>query len=446
MPERVHAAVLERELDWFYRTLETRLRLHFGQETPCRSLADLPPPELNGDSGAYAQLVAEHDFGPAERLVLALALAPHLRPALLDPLFTRNATYDRPFTEFGGIPAAHGGFLPTVETALFLLAGDSLDDRLLAGRLFGPEHPFQTARLLDPGNPESGATPGQRPLRPAAPVLHALLTGETWRPRFGFEFPARRLTTRLEWDDLILPPDTRRRLDEILAWMQHGQRLLDDPNLGRRLRPGLRALFCGPPGTGKTLTAGLLGKVSGRDVYRIDLSLVVSKYIGETEKNLERVFTQAECQDWILLFDEADALFGKRTQVKDAHDRFANQEISYLLQRVEDFAGVVILATNLRENLDDAFTRRFESVVTFPMPGPEQIRRLWEAGFGRQYELEPGIDLREIAQRHRLSGGSIMNVVRFCALRAVARNTQLVRLRDLDEGIRRELHKEGKTA
>jgi SpoVK/Ycf46/Vps4 family AAA+-type ATPase len=327
-----------------------------------------------------------------------------------------------------------------------LVAGESMEERMAASRFFAAEHPFQRDQLLEAGAFEGLPTPGQRPLRPSAALLQTLLTGEPWRPRFGFEFPARRLITRLDWEDLVLPHDTRERLEEILAWMQHGGTLLNDWDLGRRLRPGLRALFHGPPGTGKTLTAGLLGKVTKRDVYRIDLSLVVSKYIGETEKNLERVFAQAEHQNWILFFDEADALFGKRTQVKDAHDRFANQEVSYLLQRVEDFAGVVILATNLRDNLDDAFLRRFECVVSFPMPGPAEVESLWKNGFSRQCTLEPDIDVRRLSQRYRLTGGGIMNVVRFCSLRALRRNSNVVRLRDLEEGIRRELHKEGKTA
>jgi hypothetical protein len=446
MPERQHAALIERELKWFYRVLETRLRLHFAQETAVRSVAEITPPDLKNGAGPYAQLISTHSFDPKERLVLCLALAPYLQPALLDPLFTRNSTYDRSFTEFGGLPSAQGGFVPSVETALFLLAGESIDERLAASRLFAADHPFQREQLLDATGADAVATPGQRPLRPTPSLLHTLLTGEPWRPRFGFDFPARRLTTRLEWEDLVLPHDTRERIEEIRAWMRHGRTLLEDWNLDRRLRPGLRALFAGPPGTGKTLTAGLLGKVSDRDVYRIDLSLVVSKYIGETEKNLERVFAQAENRNWILFFDEADALFGKRTQVKDAHDRFANQEISYLLQRVEDFAGVVILATNLRDNLDDAFLRRFECVVTFPLPGPLEIQKLWAAGFSRQCALDADVDLRPLSQRYRLSGGAIMNVVRFCSLRALHRNTNVVRLRDLEEGIRRELHKEGKTA
>jgi hypothetical protein len=439
------AETLERELRWFYAVLEARLRAHFAAADAPPAKDPPGPPDLARAAGPYAALLRTHGFGAEERLVLALALAPHVRPALLDPLFTRNSTYDRPFSEFGGLGQPGGAFTPSVETALFLLAGDSLADRLRAARFFAAEHPFQRAGLLDLGPADPALTPAQRPLRPAPAALHTLLTGEPWRPRFGLQFPARRLTTERTWDDLVLTPDTREQLDDILAWLRHGDTILRGWGLGKKLRPGWRALFVGQPGTGKTFTATLLGQAAGRDVYRVDLSMVISKYIGETEKNLEAVFSQAEDRDWILFFDEADALFGRRTQVKDAHDRFANQEVSYLLQRVEEFPGVVVLATNFRDNLDDAFLRRFESVVQFPLPGPEELHVLWRHGLAGVGELAPDVDLAGLARRHRLSGGAVMNVVRFCALRAVRRERPVVRLRDLEDGLRRELQKEGRS-
>jgi hypothetical protein len=448
MPEPRPADSLEAELKWLYSVLETRLRLHFGQPSPVTAISQLQVPSLDQSDDPYSRLIRSNHFEVRERLVLALALAPYLRPALLDPLFTRNSTYDRPFTEFGGAQSAHGGqggFVPTIETALFLLAGESLSERLECARLFAPDHPFQRQNLLDLGLSDPAATPGHRALRPSPPVLHHLTTGEVWRPRFGLNFPARRLTTCMEWSDLVLNHETSEQVREILDWIKHGDTLLKDWDLGRKLKRGLRSLFVGPPGTGKTLTATLLGKITERDVFRIDLSMLVSKYIGETEKNLENVFSQAEDRDWILFFDEADALFGRRTQVRDSHDRFANQEVSYLLQRVEDFPGVVVLATNLKDNLDDAFMRRFESVVTFPLPGPDEIQALWQKGFSARCPLAADIDLRRLSHRYRLSGGSIMNVVRFCSLRAVQREAPTIRLRDIEEGIRREFHKEGKT-
>jgi SpoVK/Ycf46/Vps4 family AAA+-type ATPase len=189
----------------------------------------------------------------------------------------------------------------------------------------------------------------------------------------------------------------------------------------------------------------LLGRLTGLPVYRIDLSKVVSKYIGETEKNLASLFDHAQHGNWILFFDEADSLFGKRTETRNANDRAANQQVSYLLQRIEDFPGVVILATNLRAQLDEAFTRRFQSVTLFRMPNAEQRLRLWQDNFAdKPYRLAPDIDLRALAQAHELSGGSIINVLRYVCLQAVVREPPVIEAQDLRDGVRKELHKDGK--
>lgn len=444
-PSTALAKTLDRELSWFCRVLDTRLKLHFAQETPIASIDAIPAPKLDAENCVYTALVRDLKLRVRDRLVLMLALAPHLRPALLDPLFTRNSTYDRAFTEFGALPAPQGGFLPSIETALFLIAGDDLAVRLETQRIFVNEHPLLHAGLIDPLAADATLPATQRPLRPSTPFLHQLFQGEAWRPRFGPGFPARLITTPLEWKDLVLPHSTRSLVDEIIAWVDHGDTLLKKWDLERHLKRGFRALFAGPPGTGKTLTASLLGRRTQRDVYRIDLSAVVSKYIGETEKNLEAIFAQAEDKNWILFFDEADALFGKRSQVRDAHDRYANQEVSYLLQRLEDFPGLVVLATNMKDNLDEAFLRRFQAVIHFPMPGPDELHELWRQGFSDRTPLAPDVDLRAISQRYRLSGGAIMNVVRHCSLRAVQREAHTILLPDIVEGIRREYHKEGRT-
>ncbi|EXI69464.1 MAG: ATP-dependent zinc metalloprotease FtsH 3 [Candidatus Accumulibacter sp. SK-11] len=214
--------------------------------------------------------------------------------------------------------------------------------------------------------------------------------------------------------------------------------------MGPKLRPGYRALFYGPPGTGKTMTACLLGKSTGREVYKVDLALVVSKYIGETEKNLARVFDQAQHKGWILFFDEADALFGKRTETRDAHDRYANQEVSFLLQRIETFDGIAILASNQKDNIDQAFARRFESIIYFPMPRQEERLRLWRQGFSPKARIDEGVDLDKIAAQYELCGGAIMNVVRYASLQALESGDSVITLETLQRGIRREHVKEGK--
>ncbi|WP_442953314.1 ATP-binding protein [Paucibacter sp. XJ19-41] len=220
---------------------------------------------------------------------------------------------------------------------------------------------------------------------------------------------------------------------------------MQDWGLARTLKPGYRALFYGPPGTGKTLTATLIGQAAQVDVYRIDLSMVVSKYIGETEKNLARVFDQAQSRRWVLFFDEADALFGKRnSNNQSANDQHANQEIAYLLQRVEDFPGTVILASNLRSNIDEAFARRFQSMIYFPLPDAEQRLRLWRGMLAPQ-RLSAEVKLDEIAERYELSGGAIANVLRYAALLALRRHSEQISAAELRQGLVKELRKEGRT-
>jgi SpoVK/Ycf46/Vps4 family AAA+-type ATPase len=179
---------------------------------------------------------------------------------------------------------------------------------------------------------------------------------------------AQQIRTDLTWKDLIVLPETRSQIHEIEAWVKNSKAIATRWGLSDIMKTGYRSLFYGPDSYGKTLAASLLGKSSSKEVYRIDLSTMVSKYIGETEKNLNSILAKAESMDWILFFDEADALFGKRTDVKDSHDRYANQEVAYLLQRMEEYSGLSVLSTNLKESVDPAFIRRLNAVVYFPDP------------------------------------------------------------------------------
>jgi len=207
---------------------------------------------------------------------------------------------------------------------------------------------------------------------------------------------------------------------------------------------GLRVLFHGPPGTGKSMTAALLGQGAGREVWQIDLSQVVSKYIGETEKNLGRVFEAAEQQGWMLFFDEADALFGRRTNVQSAHDKYANQEVAYLLQRIEDYEGLLILASNFKGNIDDAFLRRFHSIIHFPMPNANERMRLWQGSIPASLQPEPSIDWMKLAYAYEITGAGILNVMHYAALRSFSRHENTLHESDLVEGIRKEFRKEEK--
>jgi hypothetical protein len=442
---------LERELGWFTRLLDHRFRDYFSSATGREDtqatgdpFAD-PPPDLSGSTTAYARFIHAHAPALPERAAVVLALVAPLRPQLLDVFFTRNATFDRRFTEFGGL-RTDDEFEPTGETLAFVLGGGSVAARVAATHVLDPERPLLRSGVLRLGSTGRDLTPLKAPLRLASDHLALFTTGRRSAPPLGPEFPAQRIETALEWDDLILHRGTLEQLQEIHKFVVHGDTLMHGWGMAARLRPGLRALFHGPPGTGKTMSAALLGKASDREVYRVDLSLVVSKYIGETEKNLARVFDSAQQRGWILFFDEADALFGKRGESKDAHDRYANQEVAYLLQRIESFEGIALLASNLRENLDDAFTRRFELVVYFPLPRPPERRRLWQRGFSAKAKLGGDIDFDKLAHEHELSGGSIMNVIRQVSLTAIAEGEREIVRDDLIKAIRRELAKEGKSA
>jgi SpoVK/Ycf46/Vps4 family AAA+-type ATPase len=208
---------------------------------------------------------------------------------------------------------------------------------------------------------------------------------------------------------------------------------------------GLNALFAGPSGTGKTMGAEVVALDLGLDLYKIDLSTVMSKYVGETEKNLERIFRAARNSNAILFFDEADALFGKRSEVRDAHDRYANVEISYLLQRMEEYDGLVILTSNLSQNMDEAFVRRMHFTVEFPYPEVEDRQRIWEIVFPQQAPLTDEIDFAALAARYRLTGGNIRNIALTAAFLA-ARDGGVIDMQHLLWATRREFQKMGRLA
>lgn len=441
-----NALTLEREVEWFSRVLEARICLYFEQPCDFDHVTAITPPDLSADQSDYAKVVNEQDMTFDERIVFILAMIPHVRPQALDTLFIRNKNLDRGYTEFGGWKGkSHGGFLPTCETASFILAGNNLARRFEVTQLFDSDHVFARTGMLRierQGDDEpffSGA------LILSADYLSRCTTGITHKPDYSMTFPAKRITTKLDWNDLVLAPQVLAEIDNIQTWIEQSGVIMDEWGLDKAIKPGYRSLFYGPPGTGKTLTATLIGAEAGVDVYRIDLSMVVSKYIGETEKNLANVFDQAQNKNWILFFDEADALFGKRTQTSSSNDRYANQEISYLLQRVEDFPGIVILATNLKGNIDDAFARRFQSLVYFPLPDVDQRHRLWKNTLNGKTRLAEDVDLLQLAETYELSGGAITNVVRYGAISALQMNRNTINSDDLFNGVTKELRKEGKT-
>ncbi|MGW0983479.1 ATP-binding protein [Streptomyces xiamenensis] len=260
----------------------------------------------------------------------------------------------------------------------------------------------------------------------------------------GLEQHARRIMPDVGWNDLVLPETTREQLHELAQRARHRERVLGDWRLsagGGRGR-GVLALFAGESGTGKTLSAEVVAADLGLDLYVVQLSSVVDKYVGETEKNLERIFTEADRTDAVLLFDEADAVFGKRSEVKDSHDRYANLESAYLLQRLEAFSGIALLTTNLRANIDEAFTRRLDLVVDFPFPDKEQRLALWRHSL-THVPCAEDIDPAPCAKDFELAGGAIRSAVMTAAYAAAARDSA-VTSEDLLTGARREYRKAGR--
>lgn len=236
----------------------------------------------------------------------------------------------------------------------------------------------------------------------------------------GLERLALRITPRVGFDDLVVPKPVERQLRALAGRVRHRSLVLDDWKMASAATRGrgVTVLFAGDSGTGKTMSAEVVAESLGLELYVIDLSTVVDKYIGETEKNLDRIFVEAERVNGVLLFDEADAIFGKRSEVKDARDRYANVEVAYLLQRMEHFDGVAILTTNLRSNVDEAFLRRIDVIVEFPMPSPEERERLWRRLIRQEVPVEGEIDVGYLARSFELSGGNIHNVVVAAAFEA----------------------------
>jgi SpoVK/Ycf46/Vps4 family AAA+-type ATPase len=256
---------------------------------------------------------------------------------------------------------------------------------------------------------------------------------------------ARKITPKYEWQDIVLPEDRLEQLREICNHVRYRERVYGEWGFDQKLSlgKGLSVLFSGPSGTGKTMAAEIIAGALALDLYKIDLSTVVSKYIGETEKNLSRIFVEAETSNAILFFDEAEALFGKRSEVKDSHDRYANIEIGYLLQRMEEYEGVVILATNFRKNMDEAFVRRLQFTVEFPFPNAADRRRIWEAIWPPETPRDAGLDLNFMARRFEITGGNIRNIALAAAFLA-ADDGHVVRMNHLIHGTKREFQKMGK--
>jgi len=430
-----HFKTIENDLKSLKAFIFKRIKIYFSDsdEVVLPDFLEL----LNSD--IYSNFLAHYKLSEDERLVLIMAICNEISPHIFDPFLSKNSLYDVIYTEFGGI-SGEKTFTPTIQSALFLLCGINNELRLEKLAIF-----LESATLFKHSILESASETKllNAPLKLSKSTMHKLLSNSTEDYDVAKDFPAQLLKSEFEWKDLVFSKYTKDHLNELTIWLSHHEELLEDWGMKKTIKKGYKALFYGPPGTGKSLTAALLGKKLNKSVYRIDLSQIISKYIGETEKNLEKVFVLAEEQDWVLFFDEADSLFGKRTQVSSSNDRHANQGTSYLLQRIDECNNMIILASNLKDNFDEAYLRRFQSIIYFALPEKKERLELWKNGFSQKASLS-SLDLESISHEYELSGATIMNVIRYASLMAIKRKSSEIFQEDIIKGIRREKFKEGK--
>ncbi|MFY9152175.1 MAG: ATP-binding protein [Prolixibacteraceae bacterium] len=418
-----------------------RLDIEFGKTIATEKT--LAVPEL--EASELTRFIQENELTNNEVVTLIMALLPHISPEYLSSIISDYLPNGGEFPEFGGVKGKnHRGILPTGETVLYVLAGRDPELRNKLLPLFAEDHLFARKEILYLEEVPAGEPRMSGKLIMDQEYVELFTTGKISKPKLSCDFPAQYIETDLVWDDLILNKKTSSQIAEIETWLNHNEVLLNDWGMKSRIKPGFRVLFTGLPGTGKTLTATLLGKYTHRDVFRIDLSLVVSKYIGETEKNLSKLFDRARHKNWILFFDEADAIFGKRTSIRDAHDKYANQEVSYLLQRIESHEGLVILASNMKNNIDSAFTRRFNAIIEFENPTAEERLKLWNSNIPDQVQLEDKIVLEDLARKYEVNGANIVNIIHYACLKTIENRSTRIKYLDLLNGIQKEYIKEGK--
>ena len=436
---------LDLELKWLEHFIAERMSATFGAAAFDRQGMLDAAPELGEIDDYYAQFVKQHELTRIERLCFVLAATNNLRPNLLDPFLLRNKGTDMPFTEFSGqIGTSRRGFSPSCGTLIWLLSGGDILQMSEVYDLFEPTGKLVERQILTISKSHELSLRYDHLISVSDDIVDLVTSGKLRLPSYSADFPAEPQTTKLEWSDLVLEASLLRQLDHVAHWvnLDHNTPV---SNVGKFIKPGYRCLFYGPPGTGKTLAATLLGKRTGRPVYRIDISQLVSKWVGETQKNLSKIFNRAGDKNWILFFDEADAVFGKRGQASGAQDRYANQDISYLLQRTETFPGLIILATNLKGNMDEAFMRRFQSVLYFAKPGVYQRLALWKNIYELGVQISNSVDVEALARKYDISGGGLVNVFKFVYVEA-QRNTPPVVTPDMIEAaMKLELSKVGRT-
>ncbi len=438
-----NSRTMEAELSWLSMLIKTRMENYFkGENLLVKQLT--PSAILEREESKYAAFIVDNKLSDLDRVVLAASLAIHFKPQLFDKFLIKNKVLDKRFTEFGGLVSNEKSFfIPSLETVCFIYAGEDLSARLFITDLYSGDHLFNRLNVIQFETIGSDFSFLSCIPKITDEFLQLFTSGKKYTPLFNAKFPASKTTSPLDWNDLILNEKIRVDVDNINTWIKYEVEISANVELQKRINKGYKCLFYGPPGTGKTLTATLLGKKHQKEVYRIDLSQIVSKYIGETEKNLANLFNVAEDKDWILFFDEAESLFSKRTSVQDSKDKYANQQTGYLLQRIENYNGLIILATNLKPNIDLAFSRRIQSIINFQLPEATERFLLWNKAFEGLANF-PETFIKDLSETYELSGGSIKNVIQYSWLLSKKNNSEIIEKHVL-AGIKKELNKDGKS-
>ena len=436
-----NAKTVSNEINWLNQYIENRLQTYFD---PSKSFQIPVKPNITDDASKYAIFLKNNKFVDIERIFIVVCLVLHFKPQIFDKFLIKNKAFDKRFTEFGGkVDSSNSIFTPTLETIAFIIYGDSFEARFLLQKFFDNDHVFRKDNILELSSENTNNSFLSNTIHLNDEYFQLFTLGTPYKPRYSSSFPASLISTPLTWDELILNKSTLDEVGLINTWIENKTEIENSENLRKKINKGYKCLFYGPPGTGKTLTASLIGKKNNKAVYKVDLSQVVSKYIGETEKNLAKIFDVAENKNWILFFDEAESLFSKRTGVQDSKDKNANQQTAYLLQRVESYKGLIILATNLKPNIDLAFSRRIQSVLNFPVPSSNERETLWLNALKNISDL-PLSFIKEISKSYEISGGVIKNVIQYAWLIA-KKHKHPISEKQILAGIRRELVKDGKS-
>lgn len=414
----------QQDLKWLKKYIHYRCRQEF--DDTFEGVFDVHSSwEVTQDQHTFYHTILQN-FTHEERIVIVALLTNQVAPVLWD-------TFGKAFEEQGLEPAKmkHLGLVQltgtpylqvTFGTLLFLLGGADTQAQAKVWELFTPEASLNTSGILELTSSDSTLSWNSM-LRLDSTVFYQLTTNRASDPQYSPDFPATLLTTTKTWDDLILEERTTTLITQARKWVRHYTQVSTQP--GVHQDKGYRLLMSGPSGTGKTMAAALLGQDAGKPVYRIDISNIVDKYVGETSKKLRRIFEVAEAQGWILFFDEGDALFGKRSEGgQSSNERYANQEVSYLLYKMEEYKGMIFLATNHRSAIDSAFKRRFDSLIRFDQPDEYTLQKLWHHFFEKPgyLQLDPAItraNWRELAESAKVSAAWIEKFYAYCVMQAI---------------------------